>query len=632
MSHSGLFTFSGGPTDAIRTFEIPDLIENKYQFKFELEAHSTELSVHTNHLRYDVLKTTVSHSDHLDFQVKFEIEYFNADDEDLSPTLVIKDIVYAQFDDIEQALRLFKWAICYSLRVMSDFKMIAPASNLDVSKNIKQILKLFSKAIHITDSQTLTELQSQCSTPLPYDLVFDPTGKSDVTTIPLEKRFNIRQYPLASGDEPGRVIGRPSTYNPLALNTVHNKYDGLFSRRFDIADLHLNEWFDARRTVVYQASNEKGPWKLVRVISNLVPIVAKWDALELRQLLMLFREEDYNNQIPLQRFGEANLEYKTDTNSLYLAFFYNYSTKHLSADQIQRYHRERWRGVMKQMLCAAIQFFLNDSGHYVDDDSEVRLSAVPYYHGDDDNPDYLEQLQNYYTNNFGFRAVDNTSEMKTTIKEITQHCTEALSSFEDEVMPGQPIRKSTKRKFDDMMSDAITQTQPTMLHPIAPTMPDKQTLDEIFTSVYVFLAETKIDANDNFDHHNNSATQQPIKLPKAYIDEKQKRNKNVYERITTYVITRVVAQVCFDFLFWVMMPEQGTFLYLVWSAMSRSNVFALLVKNLEKKQKKSVGFVPTFDLIDNAINNEVLPLLSFEDQQTLKLELNDIFESAVNMN
>lgn len=631
---SGLFTFSGGPTDVNRTFEIPDLIENKYQFKFEIQASSTENVFHsTGYLRYDTLKTTVSHQDHLDFQVTFRAD-FDADDEDTPPNLVIREIVYTKSDDndIDHTSKLLKWLICYSLKVMVNFRMVTPASIIEFGKIVAQIFKSFSNDLHIRSAQkTVAQLRDNCSTPLSYELVFDPSGTSNVTTIPLAKRFDIRQYPLASGAQPSRVIGRPSSYNPLVLHTTHTKYDGVFSRRFDIADLHLNEWFDARRTVVYQASNEKGPWKLGRIISHLVPVVSKWDAAELRQLLILFQHEDYNRDIPLQRFGEVNLEYQTNTNSLYLAFFYNYSTKHLSADQIQRYHRERWRGVMKQMLCAAIQFFLNDSGHYIDGDSAVRLAAVPFYHGDDDNLDYLAALQSYYTKNFGFLPVDRTAQMQTTVNEITRHCTESLSSFEDEVMPGQPIRqqqqqKSNKRKLDDMMNDAITQTQPTMLHPIAPTMPDKQTLDEFVDSVFVFLAETNIITEDDFDHDgggggggssiiNNNINK---KIPKTYIAEKQKRNKNAYDRITAYVLNRIVTRVCLDYFDFVVVPEQGTYLYAIWIAISRSNVLALLT--IKAKQVR-----PTLEIINDVINNE----LTQEDQQTFKLELNDIFQSAM---
>lgn len=527
---SGLFKFEGN--SVAKTFEIKHLFDGKYKFDFELVFNAEEHAVR--------VWSRIQQQDSMVCSIGFK----KID----KKTVLLDTLIFGgnEFDPSTNNTHaeLVRTLFCYCIQIMLNYDMARDNSKLKIEPTYKQQVDIISGDLLLQDDRTMREILIKCKSPLNYELVFD-AGNTDVSSLPPTQRF-VKQ------SDHGKVIGKMSVFMPL-LKTGSSV---LTRKKVDLPDLQLNAWFFARRTIVFWKDGEN--WVLNRVISNLVPYPEKWDPVELNQLVVLFRKE---SSYSLDRFGYVDLEYRSSKNQLYLQYFYNFSTKYLTQDQITRFHRERWRGVMKQMLCAAIQLYLNDPGLFVDETTDVDLDAVPYYQGNitaNQNPVLLENLRNYYTKTFGFQPAFDYSyvygyknHMRATISDITKHCTSDLSIYEDEVMPGQPIvEKDLKRKFSEMMSDAVDETVPTTRHPIASILPDKKTLKKL----KLFIAQL-------FNHEKGG----DVPSMQIYKDEVFRHAEIVQNRIKKKLLVAIAGDVCAKFITHDVKPDENTLMFKIWN-------------------------------------------------------------------
>lgn len=405
-----MFKFQG--TDFEKTFQIPELILGKYTFSFKLEGKEPN--------KFTLLESKVTSSDSgsPDCIIKFAQRFRN--------------LYIDKFINNGLEAQVVSWLFCYSVDVMTNHDVIKLSTYVYVSPELEGQLAQFG----ITDSGRASAIQDTCTAPpLSYPLVFDPGNvKSDLQ--------GLQRYKT-----PVRHIGKPTMYIPLPVFATRDN-NGRYKLQID--DLYLNEWFIAKRTLHY--SKTEVPI-LLNMEAELVPVMSKWDPDELKQLLVLFRQ-DYGTN----RFGFLELEFYADSNELELKGFYNFSTKYLSLIQQNQFHRERWRGVMKKLLCACIHFFVDES--HANKSTTVELRPQPYFKGDLDNPVDLEGLKTLYSKSFGFALKPQSWKMHATVETVLSHCTDQLAEFEDVPLTMFTSEPSLKRKRDPSVADPIgTQKQ-----------------------------------------------------------------------------------------------------------------------------------------------------------------------------
>lgn len=396
-----------------KRIEINDLIEGIYKFKFRIRTTSSG--------EYAYIKAYIWKGDNFAFQFKI----YNA-------RPLYTDSGYYDdnvFKDLKTYKHVINWLLCYSLQILVNTGAITLYFEFDIS-HIQNILQI---VVFPDLPNKVSAILNQCTTPLTYEFVVD-NNTTDASTLDLKNRFQNRAA--------SRVVSRPSIMIPLP------HYDDTIQVELD--DLQLNEWFVARRVAKFiRDPNNNGNFVMRKLKSYLIPIVDKWDSAELRQLVVLFKEEQTTK---LAHFGYLVLKHVAELDTLELESFYNFSSKYLTEDQASRYHRERWRGVMKQMLCASVKLFALG---VVQASTKIVLLALPLFRGRAGTIE-KEALAKYYESTYGFQKMSDDFIMKTTVDNVLNHCSSVLTQYDErqeELVPEPP--NSRKRKRDPSVADPI---------------------------------------------------------------------------------------------------------------------------------------------------------------------------------
>lgn len=393
-------------TNFEKTFQIKELIDGKYTFRFKLVGDQPN--------KFTRLESSASESVAI---IKFRQQYTN---------LYIDQYTNNGLED-----NVVGWLICYSMDVLTNHNVIKSSATVHVSPELERELRKFG----IEDHGRVSQIQDTCTAPpLSYPLVFDP-GDVKLDLKGLQRRKS-----------PVRIIGTPTMYIPLPSFTTSS-----YRTTIEIEDLYLNEWFIGRRTVEFSNPRATGGDPIfIKMDAELVPIVSKWDPTELKQLLVLFRKDNGTN-----RFGNLELGFDVGSNVLLLETFYNFSTKYLTLVQQNQFHRERWRGVMKKLLCACVRFFLDGFNKHATDSTIIELWPQPYFRNDLDNPNDKQGLEDLYFKSFGFKYPSASArKMQATVATVLSHCTEQLNEFEDGSLS---LKQTTlKRKREPSFAEPLT--------------------------------------------------------------------------------------------------------------------------------------------------------------------------------